>query len=268
MLTFRTSMPSMTLSVLMLCCFAGATASADEPDGIAAKLAEARIAYEHAMEDIREDALKAIDKREADLRAKAKPSAKGLAETQEQIKKLGEERSAFQSSGDWPSIPASDGLKRRAKTARMALLRAYERAQADYVKAKNDALAETIQREHEQLLTESDIVPWGGDLLANGSEGQRLVGPTKQTIDLGEIVSDAYRIEIVAKRTQGDGPLRIVVPLPNGEHACFRTSGSAAESRMVLTVRQSLSSADLGAVADSDVRPGNAAAKEAAKPVE
>ncbi|MBW7904904.1 MAG: hypothetical protein LC135_09885 [Phycisphaerae bacterium] len=260
MLIFRTSTLAATTPALVLWYFAATTLSADEPDPIGASLADARIAYELTMEDVRQDALKAIDKREVALRAKAKPNAKDLAETQEQIKTLGEERDAFVSSGDWPSIPASDDLKRRAKSARTSLLKAYERAQADYVKGKNDALAEAIQREHEQLLAESDVVPWGDNLLASSTNGHHIVGSPKQALDLGEIASGAYRIEIVAKRTQGSGALQLAVPLPDGGHACLVTPADASESRILLTLRESLLSADLGASRDANAPSEDAAA--------
>jgi len=156
-------------------------------------------------------------------------------------------RSDFVSSGQWPSSVNINDCQTKARSARKDLAEALEKAHGAYVKAARDHAANAVMAEREQFLKESDVVPWGDNLVAGHDGEQRAIGAERRAFEPGDIVSGSYRLEIVAKRREGNGPLSLAIPVPGKKRIELKTApGNEPELRVLLSVRESLISADLG----------------------
>jgi hypothetical protein len=216
------------------------SARGEDTDKTGLTLDEARARYEEKIQATRDDVLERIEKEIVRHRAKPNPEEK-------EIDDLKNAKSAFNNAGRWPSFKSIKDCQTNARIARNDLEKALERARKDYLRAARDDAAKAVKAECEQFLKESDIVPWG-DNLVTGPEGeQRTIGPAHQTFEVGDLASRNHRLEIVVQRLEGNGPLTIAIPVPGKKRLEIKTiPGSDPELRVLLSVRDSLISADLG----------------------
>ncbi|MCK6483655.1 MAG: hypothetical protein HUU22_08710 [Phycisphaerae bacterium] len=216
-------------------------AKADEPDAIAARLAEARVKYEDDMSEIRDAVLQALDRHEEKLRTKAQDDALGA------LAKLKGERDEFLKAGQWPTMVPVKTQRTLAESKLKVLLKDYDRAEKDYLKERKDALAAAIHAECEQLKQEDDTVPWGDNRVAALDVAQRTLAE-KGKLEIDGVPDGDYRLEITARRLDAGGGLMIECPLPGDSLLSIPAGGAAGDAvRVMLSVRDSLVSADLGA---------------------
>lgn len=232
-------------------------AAADEPDAVADRLAEARVKYEDEMSAIRDAVLKALDRHEEKLRTKAQDDALDA------LAKLKGERDEFLESGRWPTMVSVKTQRTLAASKLKALVRDYERAEKDYLKERKDALAAAVHAECEQLKQEDDIAPWGENRVAALDAAQRTLAE-KGKLEIDGLPAGDYRFEIAARRLDAGGGLTIDCPLPGDSLLSVPVGGESGESvRVLLSVRDTLVSADLGAA--RPISTGAAVASESNK---
>ncbi len=216
-----------------------AVAQAD--DKAAGALATARRTYETAMQAARNDVDKVIGKK---LDAATKPgNTDNKALDAARAEKL-----AFESGGAWPESPDTERVRARAAAAAQALLEAYGRAVAAYTKDGKESLAQAVTRERDEFESESDVVPWGQNVLKDKPEAERtlpLNGP-ELVVDTGLL--EEYRVEVVGKRAGDAGTMVVGVPYTPGRRLVVSTTaGKDGAFRLLLSVRTSHVSADFGA---------------------
>ena len=209
-----------------------------EEDKIGAALSKARESYEKTMEAVRADVL---DKIERDtVRFSAAADIDGVEE-------LKNAKISFLNSGTWPAVRNIANCQARAQKAIENLDKAYEKALRDYTKGQHFDAAKSVKTEREQFLTEDDIVPWGDDLAARQSTSPKAIDSLRLPIEAGAATSKAYRLKIIAHRIEGNGPLRIGIPVPEKKRAeVDAQSDDNGELCVFLSIRESLVSGDLG----------------------
>lgn len=210
-----------------------------ERDPIAAKLSDARTAYESRLESVRTRIAAAIDAREKELRLAKKPDLAAIQEVEQA-------RRAFIDEGAWPDVKSAAGLRQDAAKAAAAMKKAFAAAIAEYVKREKDELAGAVEEDLRVFSLHSDIVPWRENLVSPGADWSELGGEAK-SLDLHIPRGVEYRLEVVARRTEGDGFLELDVPLPAGKALAMRSVPNAkGDVRVLLTVGEGAISADLG----------------------
>jgi hypothetical protein len=209
-----------------------------EEDKTGGALSKARETYEKAMEAVREDVLEKIER--DTVRFSAFADLNGI----EELKKA---RIAFMNSGMWPAVRNVADCRARAQKAIENLDKAYERALKDYTKSQRFDAAKSVKTEREQFLKEYDIVHWGDDLAARNSTTPRAIEATRLPIEAGAPTSKPYRLKILAQRIEGNGPLRIGIPVPENKRVeVDAQSDDRTELCVFLSVRESFVSGDLG----------------------
>jgi len=210
--------------------------------GWRAALGRARVRYEDAMAKLREDVLTALALDEASLRAAA------LVDHDE-CARLAEARQTFLTIGTWPHTPRVENLRPRADAVRAALLGAYEAARDACVRAGASAAAATLEREWSQAIDEVDIAPFGPNLLAGLDARRRTASERPAQWRFDVLAHERYRVELVARRVEGDGPICFEVPSVDGQR--WRVLGEVPAKdpvvRLLLSVRAGAVSVDLGA---------------------
>jgi len=215
-------------------------AHAEDIDEIGKTLDQTRIKYEAKMQSIRDEVVDHVEKEIKRQREKAKPDIK-------EIDGLKNAKDAFMQSGLWPSLKSIKECRIKAQNAKGELVKAMQKTQDDYLRAARDELAKALQVEREQMLKESDIAPWRENRVVGRDETQRTIEATRRAIDLGDIASKDYRLEIVAHRITGSGALSLSIPVPGKKQLELKSiAGIEPDLRVLLSVRSVVISADLG----------------------
>lgn len=203
-----------------------------------AALAQARLQYEEKLQAIRDEVLEKIGIKQAALRAKSKPKLEEIAE-------LETARTAFTTSGQWPTFRNFSDSQTKLRKAAKSLDEAYARAETNYLKSGHDDAAKSVRAEHEQFLKECDVASWGHNFVGHWKDDQRLIGPVCKTIDIGAFTSGPYRMELIAHAIEGDGSLSLGIPVP-GKKRIDLTTFPADDGKVsvFLSIREFLIGAD------------------------
>lgn len=209
-------------------------------DPVAAILSQARADYETRMQGLREETLRAINK-------KADAGARPGAVDANLVREAGAEKDAFRRTGEWPKVGEAPALKARAAHATKEMKDAYARAIAAYTKLDDADRRDGVAAELDLFETHRDLVPWGEDLVASVAAERRTIGVGGEPVTLVARVAGEYRLDLVGKA--GEDPATVEVVYPNAEGAFESVSVSAAPRmtfRLLLTIRNDAVSADLG----------------------
>ncbi|MCG3131880.1 MAG: hypothetical protein FLDDKLPJ_02690 [Phycisphaerae bacterium] len=240
---------------LAVCSVALAQPQLGKSDQAIADLASARKRYEKYVTERSNEVLAACDKAENALRSKNA--------TWEEIEGVTKQREAFQSTGAWPaSVNVASQLKRFIDH-REYMVKNYETAIRESKKAMADSIAKILEAERDAFQNESDITPWRPllspkpDKPDSAAADSFVVGTDKKTIPFGEFATGAYKLELKAKRSEGgEGPLHLRFPLPDGRQGSAQAlPDGEKEYHVVLSIRDSLVSADLGIIRPLSIPP-------------
>lgn len=203
------------------------------------KLAEARIKYELEMEEMRAEIREDLQREETRLRNKS--------ETLEKIQAVMAELESFNATGEWPTLNGIRGQQNRNERLRRTLVDAYEDARKDYLIAKEDNLVREVVAECAALDEEDDVVPWSDNQVGDLDEVARTFHNDGKAFDVTSLGLQSYRIDVQATRLDGEGPFRLVLPVPGGQRVEVTVEADRdGKAQALLSVRNSLVSADLG----------------------
>lgn len=177
------------------------------------QIEQARLKYERDMDAARAQVIDLLADAH-DRAADAKPAS------EQAVTQIKNERERFLAEGQWPAAKGIAGPKARVRNARQTLLKAYSGARTMLAKAGDASAAALVEAERIAIEAEDDLVPWVTDLVGQGADAV-LTGSQPKRIDLRGSGSGAYRLEIIATRTGGEGPLEIRAPAPGGQFVAF-----------------------------------------------
>ncbi|HEX3357171.1 MAG TPA: hypothetical protein VHS31_09385 [Tepidisphaeraceae bacterium] len=190
---------------------------ADDPIG--AILNQEKSAYQTTLDKVDNDMLAVLQRREDAAR---KGGDRKL------LDQILAERDALNAEGKWPALIPTQDLKAQLQVARQKMEAAYARAIENYAQANNDDASKTTQDDFEDFQSENDRAPWsdrigGVEIFKNTIRGEwqrngstlESTGPLANILQIVDCAPASFRMELVAQRTQGNGPL--VIGFPYGE---------------------------------------------------
>jgi hypothetical protein len=197
----------------------GLPALAWADDSISAALNQEKAAYQATLDKIDGELVALLQRREDAAR---KGGDRKL------LDQILTERDAFNTEGKWPTVIPTQDLKGQLQAARQKMEAAYGLAIENYTQANKDDLSKAVEGELQDFQKENDRAPWsdcigGIEIFKNTIRGEwqhngstlESTGPAVNILQLVECAPASFRLELVAQRTEGNGPL--VIGFPYGE---------------------------------------------------
>jgi hypothetical protein len=211
------------------------------------------------MTRVRNDVIAALRKRIDDAEKRGDDSVAA-------VKRANEELATFMATGAWPDMASLATLRSRAGAAADSMNRAYTSAMGAYGKAGLAELAAAVTSEAEHFERQSDVVPWGENLVEDEAEASRRLRPGENALTVRPDLDGEYRIEVVATLDDADGTLEIEAPLADedkrvtlvsvaqgGNGPADRAGAGARVFKMLVSVYEGLIGADLGVQRPIDI---------------